>query len=243
MVSLALLFANGCAYDMPNATGGAQSNGDLTCIPGQTAFCACSTGSQGVQLCSASGAYSACDCSASVGGSGSSGSANSGSPGAPSADTTWTATCLSGRYWDSTSEGDEDEDDDDHKDSDGELEGSSLMTPGQDCITCHRQDEGPTYSVAGTVFEGYHDMNDCYGVSGAIVRIVDANGVTIDLSTNETGNFYRPASRGRIATPYTASVIYQGREVPMVGPQTDLNCATCHTVQGEQGASGRIIVP
>ncbi len=164
-----LLSVSGCAYDVPNTADnssqnpGGQASADLTCIPGQAAFCACPSGNQGVQTCSSAGFYSACDCSAPIGpGADTSGTQVDTSTGADSTptptapvDNDWTATCLSGQYWDNTSDGGDD--DDDHKDSDGELEGSSRMTPGQDCITCHRRDdEGPTYAAAGTVFLGYH---------------------------------------------------------------------------------------
>src|SRR5512135_527397 len=51
---------------------------------------------------------------------------------------------------------------------------SSEMDPGMDCVGCHASNEGPGYSIAGTVFLGFHDEDDCYGQSGATVTILDS---------------------------------------------------------------------
>lgn len=257
-----MLAMSACAYELPadatagqGATSGATDGAGTasapapTCIPGQTSFCACPGGSDGVQVCSTAGTYNQCDCSVAVGPAANAGGDppadtpptpdGVGGSAAPAPDDNWTAICTSGRFWVNESDDEEDEDEDD-------LEGSPHMTPGRDCISCHAgedPDDAPRYSVAGTVYPTLHEEDDCYGVDGAIVRITDSNGQVVELATNAAGNFYRPRSAGTIAVPYTASVIYQGREMPMMGPQTDLNCATCHGVAGTQGAPGRVIRP
>lgn len=121
------------------------------------------------------------------------------------------------------------------------VEEGPTMSPGGDCIGCHADNgEGPRYVVAGTVMGAADDGQGCLGVSGAIVRIVDAKGVTHDLSTNSVGNFFGSQS---IATPYTAKVIRGTVERSMATAQTDTNCASCHTAEGRGGAPGRILAP
>ena len=115
------------------------------------------------------------------------------------------------------------------------------MYPGWDCNNCHRSNgEGPMFSIDGTVMPGVHEADGCGGTAGATVRITDANGVVHELGTTQTGNFYTTA---RIATPYTATVSYGGRELAMVTPQSDGDCNSCHSVEGTGGAPGRIYEP
>lgn len=118
-------------------------------------------------------------------------------------------------------------------------EGSPLMHPGDDCIGCHSQGEGPRYTIAGTVMNASNDDTNCNGVEGATVVITDANGKTLSLPTNAAGNFY---TRETIAMPYKAKVVYQGKENVMADAQGSGSCASCHTAQGANGAPGRVIV-
>ena len=115
------------------------------------------------------------------------------------------------------------------------------MEPGGDCIGCHSQEgEGPLYSLAGTVMSVSDDEDGCLGVDGVSVLITDADGNTIELVTNSVGSFF---TQQPIKTPYTAKVVRGGEEVAMSAPQTDTNCATCHTSEGASGAPGRIVAP
>ncbi len=117
--------------------------------------------------------------------------------------------------------------------------GSTMMHPGGDCIGCHQSvGEGPIYSVAGTVAYGLESEYDCEGVPDVTVRIVDREGQRHDLHTNAAGNFFTYEA---FSTPYTASIILDGVEREMSAPQTNLNCASCHTDFGAQGALGRIV--
>ena len=120
-------------------------------------------------------------------------------------------------------------------------EESPLMHPGGDCISCHDQEgEGPGYSVAGTVMGAYDEPTDCYGIEDVTVRVTDAKGTVHEDVTNAAGNFY---FGGDVPGPYTAEIERDGVVRAMVTPQTDGNCATCHTELGENSAPGRILVP
>ena len=122
--------------------------------------------------------------------------------------------------------------------------GSSRMRPGGDCIGCHRQDEGPRYAIAGTVFDQLHIKDDCYGVAGAIVEVTGSNGQTVAMETNSVGNFgAMPQHVAGLQPPYTTRVWFGDQVRDMDTPITDLNCAGCHTVFGAQNAPGRVVVP
>lgn len=267
LVGLAVL-VGACAYDLsnPNSGGTDGVSGDSNdqygdCVPGHTVFCDCGNGLQGVKTCRVNGYYGRCDCDNPVAASPDAGFLDSGGPdagGTPdtgsSADTgsgsvdtggnsgggtpdatndpiAWTPTCTSGTYWRS---GDR---------------GSSNMYPGRDCITCHNEGglfgggRGPGLTTAGTVYPTLHEVDDCNGVGGAVVIITSQGGQSYQFTTSGAGNFYRRSRDGNIPVPYTAAVEYQGRRVAMATEQTDLNCATCHTLEGTNDALGRIAIP
>lgn len=121
-------------------------------------------------------------------------------------------------------------------------EESPRMHPGRDCIGCHTDEgEGPRFNAAGTVFSAYDEADDCFGVEGALIEIVDANRATYSATTNEAGNFF--FEKQAIATPVTASITYDGNTLEMTTPAPSSNCASCHTASGLGGAAGRIVVP
>jgi hypothetical protein len=120
-------------------------------------------------------------------------------------------------------------------------EESPFMKPGGDCIGCHAlENEGPAFTIAGTVMGALDDVEDCFGVEGAIVRITDADGQILELTTNRAGNFYTSAP---FTAPFNAEVELGGAISQMVTPQTDGNCASCHTEVGANSAPGRILAP
>ena len=150
-----------------------------------------------------------------------------------------TIKCTSGQTW---TKGDDD--------------GSALMTPGEACITCHAKkstshtmgddgdngdgDDAPLFTAAGTVYPSLHEPNDCYGVNGgAQVVLTGADGKKQTLTVNAAGNFM---ARSALATPYTASVIRNGKTRTMKTAQDDGDCNKCHTAEGGY-APGRIIAP
>lgn len=118
--------------------------------------------------------------------------------------------------------------------------GGGMMLPGRDCIDCHLSGEGPNFEAAATVMPAYDEPNGCVGVDGVLVRITEASGDVIELQTNGAGNFYTTKN---IQTPYTAEVELDGVILAMVSPQTETDCAVCHTESGANGAPGRIIAP
>lgn len=122
-------------------------------------------------------------------------------------------------------------------------EESPLMNPGQACNACHQvEDEGPIFAFAGTVYGNVQEADNCFGLEGYVVEITDANGVKHVATSNEAGNFFSEGAA--IPTPYTALVRGpDGNERPMIAPQTDLDCNTCHGAVGLEGAPGRILVP
>ncbi len=131
-------------------------------------------------------------------------------------------TCTSGQTWN------------------GGNDGSSRMNPGQACISCHSQGEGPRFSLAGTVYPTGHEPDQCYGTSAAQVIITDAAGKTLTLTPNSAGNF---SSNALLSLPYNAKVVANGLTRAMSAAQTSGDCNSCHTQNGANGAPGRITLP
>lgn len=79
--------------------------------------------------------------------------------------------------------------------------------PGQACLTCHGGDgPGPDFAVAGTV---YAVRGQPAPLVRGVVRIEDYAGKTIEVSTNEVGNFYIETNRFSPVYPLYATV-YDG---------------------------------
>jgi hypothetical protein len=135
-------------------------------------------------------------------------------------------TCTSGTYWRGG-------------------EGSSLMHPGLACISCHSRGEGPRFAIAGTIYPTGHEYDDCNGTaaSGAVVQITDNAGVTRSFTANSAGNFYGSASGGWPTFPIRARVTFQGRTRSMSGAVPSGDCNSCHTLNGANGAPGRVALP
>ena len=119
------------------------------------------------------------------------------------------------------------------------------MHPGDACISCHTQNNGPSFTIAGTVFPTAHELDDCNGSNGTTdglqVVITDATGKVVTVAVNSVGNFH---SSSTIATPFTATVkASNGKTRAMTTPQTSGDCNSCHTEQGANGAPGRIMAP
>jgi len=138
-----------------------------------------------------------------------------------------TTVCTSGEYWD---DGDDD---------------SPRMHPGGPCVSCHAQEDGPDFTIGGTVYPTAHEPTDCNGVDGeddveVSVVITDAEGQVLTLEVNDVGNFYTERA---IAFPFRAKVVAGGRERHMGAAQMTGNCNGCHTESGANGAPGRIMAP
>jgi hypothetical protein len=117
---------------------------------------------------------------------------------------------------------------------------SALMHPGRACIACHLQGEGPAFGVAGTVFAGSEEANDCLGSADAEVVLHDATGKSVSLTANSAGNF---SYSGSLTFPLEAEVRHAGKSRSMGTPVPDGDCNRCHTAAGENGAPGRILLP
>ncbi len=122
----------------------------------------------------------------------------------------------------------------------GDDEGSSKMHPGIDCVGCHAGNDGPNFTLAGTVFGAAGQEDDCFGVGGVTVEITGADGVVTTLAANEAGNFY---TQGGVAMPYTAKVRSSNGERAMQAAQSTGACNSCHTTAGANSAPGRILAP
>jgi mono/diheme cytochrome c family protein len=168
-------------------------------------------------------------CSGTTGGDGGGGTAGDGGgteagtdAGAP------TVVCTSGKTW-----------------TDGD-HGSALMHPGEACIACHTVDHGPTFAAAGTVFPTLHEPDNCDGadLSGmAIIDIVDSKGVETKIPVDSVGNFHAYADQVTITPPFSAAVVEGTARRAMSEHQTTGDCNSCHTVDGANGAPGRIMEP
>jgi mono/diheme cytochrome c family protein len=137
------------------------------------------------------------------------------------------------------------------------------MNPGMPCIGCHTNpskygcgDTGPFLAIAGTVFALGHVPDDCRPTTAqaadltqAQVIITDANGVEHPLKPTKVGNFSSTKNGPKLATPYTARVVYMGKTRVMASSQTSGDCNACHTdkgtttVPGGPVAPGRIALP
>lgn len=130
-------------------------------------------------------------------------------------------------------------------------EESPDMHPGRACISCHENpgpdgEGGPPLLFAGTVYPTVHEPDDCNGggasISGAVVVVTDANGVEHSANVRASGNFLIE-SLGSLATPIHAEVRRDGKVNKMKDPVDSGDCNSCHTVDGANGAPGRILAP
>ena len=127
------------------------------------------------------------------------------------------------------------------------------MHPGLACIACHSRGEGvvageserPSFAIAGTIYPTGHEYDDCNApaAAGAVVEVTDNAGVSVRITANSVGNFSSSAVTGWPQFPIRARVLFEGRVRAMSGAVPTGDCNTCHTLQGAQGAPGRIALP
>lgn len=123
------------------------------------------------------------------------------------------------------------------------------MNAGRACNACHEQvnieqgGDAPLFTLAGTIFPTAHEPDDCRAPSaeGAQVEITDAKGKVVVVEANEAGNFFY--KEPDLTFPYTAKVIFEGRERAMARPQQNGACNQCHSAAGTEDAPGRILLP
>jgi len=124
---------------------------------------------------------------------------------------------------------------------------SPLMNPGRSCVKCHAEnndeEHAPFYKVAGTVMRALHEADDCRGAPQMTIELTDANATKWVMLGNSAGNFWLDPT-AEVAMPYTARIIDEhGNERVKQIPVSDGDCASCHTREGENGASGRLLPP
>jgi hypothetical protein len=119
----------------------------------------------------------------------------------------------------------------------------AAMHPGGACISCHRSSgEAPIFTIAGTVFPTAHEYDDCASTAAGQGQVVitDSGGVDHTIGVGASGNF---ASQLTISLPYRARVVAGGRERAMSSSQQSGDCNSCHTLNGANGAPGRVMLP
>ena len=113
---------------------------------------------------------------------------------------------------------------------------SGMHNPGTDCLTCHSQaGSGPEFTVGGTLYDG---VNSSAAVVGGSVRVVDADGLELQLISAQNGNFW---TREPLVFPITVAGSLCPDTKPMISPvvASGGSCSTggCH------GASFRVHLP
>lgn len=129
--------------------------------------------------------------------------------------------------------------------------GSSLMRPGDTCISCHAgTGNAPAFIIAGTVYPTRHEPILCNGLAGVSVIITDAKGVETTLTSNSVGNFACGlTARSGFPTcnptfPVSARIVAaNNKTASMIDPQMTGDCNSCHTETGLNNAPGRISAP
>lgn len=99
---------------------------------------------------------------------------------------------------------------------------------GKDCLTsgCHASGGWKRFSLGGTI---YTDSEGTAARAGAQIEAVDANGITVNLTSDQIGNIYSAQS---MTAPFMISVSYRGRMVKMPGIASSGGCNadSCHVV-------------
>ncbi len=139
--------------------------------------------------------------------------------------------CSTGQWWQ-------------HEDDEEE---GPMMHPGLACGQCHLQsgdDDAIPVAYGGTVMGALDDEDDCRGVPGVAVELLDIDdNVFYSTVTNAAGNFV--VTPGEV--PFRAFRVrlgLDGRSREMAGHvATYGDCNRCHTAQGNNGAPGRVVAP
>src|SRR3972149_7038362 len=108
---------------------------------------------------------------------------------------------------------------------------------GRNCLTsgCHSGVGEKRFYIGGTI---YTDADGTNARVGAKIKVIDTNGSTVTLTSNQIGNFYTEKS---MKAPFTITTSYQGREVKMPGEASEGGCNAdgCHA---EGSSVGRIFI-
>ncbi len=109
--------------------------------------------------------------------------------------------------------------------------GGDWMLPGTDCLACHRPGGKAisVFSVAGTVFATAACPD---GLADATVLVTDSQGTTVELATNEVGNFF---TGDTLLPPLSVAVVTAGAVTEMVYPAQSGSCGACHVLDTPLG--------
>ncbi len=108
---------------------------------------------------------------------------------------------------------------------------------GQNCLSCHDGSSGaPEFSFAGTLYDGSGNA-----VGGAEVRVVDASGNAVSVTTASDGNFYQFGSSAFDA-PGHAGIRNATTTDLMVSAVTKGGCNACHC-SGSGCTTARLHLP
>lgn len=105
------------------------------------------------------------------------------------------------------------------------------MLPGADCLACHTSGGGriPPWTAGGTAFR---DVDGLAPLKNAIVRVTDADGKVVEMTTNAVGNFYTDRA---LTPPLRAEVEKDGAVRAMAGEVPTGACNACHACEGAAG--------
>jgi len=109
----------------------------------------------------------------------------------------------------------------------------SEMHPGDACGRCHGG-EAPRFGAAGTL---YSDPWDGEAVEGATIDVIDADGRTASMRSNDVGNFYTDTP---IRPPFQIKV-WKGTQLASMHNAMSGDCNRCHS--GKSDGPGRIHLP
>lgn len=115
--------------------------------------------------------------------------------------------------------------------------GGGEHNAGQACIACHAADDGPDFTLAGTL---YGDAAGTTPLAGATIIAVDADGATVEMVTRQNGNFWTSEP---LAFPVHVVATSCPDVAPMAGAVAapgDCNAGGCHAAGAP---SGRVHLP
>ena len=140
----------------------------------------------------------------------------------------------SGSFQRGNNDGDDDNGDEGGGGGKGEG-GEGSHNAGKNCLTsgCHASGENHFY-LGGTIYTNADGTN---ASAGAKIKVVDANGSTVSLTSDQLGNFY---SGKNMTAPFTITASHLGREVKMPAEASGGGCNAdgCHV----SGSAGRIFI-
>jgi hypothetical protein len=115
-----------------------------------------------------------------------------------------------------------------------------LHRPGQPCTVCHggKGPGSPTFDLAGTAFERKDQLTP---LAGGTILLVDSQGLSLALGTNEAGNFWVSESELGLSFPFWAAVEQGGERIEMKTPIFRArSCADCHADPAGPSSAGHV---